>query len=190
MMTEPIFRLTVEQYHAMIEAGVIGDDDPVELLEGALVFKMGKNPAHRICMAKLQRTLPASLPPGFSAQFQDPITLEDGEPEPDAAVIRGVAEDYRGGHPGPADVALVIEVSDRTLARDRGIKLRSYARAGIAAYWIIDLEGRAVEAYGEPDPSAAEPAYGRREVFDAAGAVPLTIGGAACGTIRVADLLP
>src|SRR5438132_6163993 len=132
---EPVFRLSVEQYHAMIEAGVLTDDDPVELLEGVLVFRMPKNPPHRISIAKLERAIRPLLPSNASIQWQDPITLSDGEPEPDIAVIRGQAEDYPDCHPGPDDVYLVVEVADTTLARDRGIKLRSYARAGIAIYW-------------------------------------------------------
>src|SRR3954471_4448142 len=147
---EPVFRLTVEQYHQMIDAGVLTDDDPVELLEGVLVFKMPKKPKHRVALAKLDRAMRALLPAAMSIQLQEPITLNDGEPEPDAAVFRGLPEDHADRHPGPGEVALVVEVSDSTLTRDRGIKLRSYARAGLRIYWIVDLVGRAIEVYTDP----------------------------------------
>src|SRR2546421_6492315 len=85
---EPVFLLTVEQYHTMIEAGVLTDDDPVELLEGVLVFKMPKNPRHRLAVRLLLDAINGLLPPGWHTQSQEPVTLEDGEPEPDGAVVR------------------------------------------------------------------------------------------------------
>src|SRR5437762_1298817 len=106
---EPVFRLSVEQYHTMIETGVLTDDDPVELLEGVLVFKMPKKPPHRYVVQTAQDVIRAILPAGWGYQAQEPITLQDGEPEPDGAVIRGSQHDYLSRHPGPADVALVIE---------------------------------------------------------------------------------
>lgn len=189
-VSEPIFRLSVAQYHAMIARGVLTDDDPVELVEGVLLFRMGKAPPHRIGLARVARALGALLPPQFSVQLQDPITLDDGEPEPDAAVIRGAAEDYPDRHPGPAEVLLVIEVADATLSRDRGIKLRSYARAGIVQYWIVNLEGRSVEVHREPEVVADEPQYRSRVVYAADGSIPLTLDGALVGNVPVAALLP
>src|SRR5207248_7112241 len=85
---EPVFRLSVQQYHAMIDAGVLTDDDPVELLEGILVLKSSKKPTHRLALIKLQRAISAILPATASLQTQEPITLADGEPEPDLSVIR------------------------------------------------------------------------------------------------------
>src|SRR5438105_15908107 len=103
---EPVFRLTVQQYHAMIDAGVLTDDDPVELLEGILVFKMPKKPAHRLVVRKLVKAIEKLLPEGYFVLSQEPITLSSGEPEPDAAVVRGSDEDYAMKHPGPADVTM------------------------------------------------------------------------------------
>src|SRR5258706_12768291 len=86
---EPVFRLTVPQYHTMIDAGVLTDDDPVELLEGILVFKMPKKPAHRLALRKLVKAIEKLLPDGYFVLSQEPITLDGSEPEPDAASIRG-----------------------------------------------------------------------------------------------------
>lgn len=147
---EELFTLTVAQFHDMVRFGIIAEDDPVELIEGLLITKMSKNAPHRIALARAIRVLSASLLPGFSIQSQDPITLADSEPEPDACVIAGLPEDYPNGHPGPADVSLVIEVADSSLKLDRGAKLTAHARAGIPVYWLVNLSARTVEVYESP----------------------------------------
>jgi Uma2 family endonuclease len=190
--SEPIFRLTVEQYHAMIRAGELTEDDPVELLEGILVFKMPKNTPHSVVTGLARREIERLLPGGWHVRVQDPVTLADGEPEPDAAVVRGAVEDYLVEHPGPVDVALAIEVADSSLARDRSIKLRSYARAGIVAYWIINLVERQVEACSVPDPNAVpEPRYTVTQIYRPGEDVPLVLPGIGqVGAVAVAKLLP
>jgi Uma2 family endonuclease len=147
---EPVFRLSVAQYHAMIRGGVLTDDDPVELLEGILVVKMPKNPPHETAVGKCQDELPKLLPPGWIVRLQAPVTLMDGEPEPDVAIVRGSRPDYATRHPGPADIGAIIELADTTLERDRGIKLRGYARAGIQTYCVVNLADRIAELYLRP----------------------------------------
>ena len=188
---EPIFRLSVDQYHELVRTGNLGEDDPVELLEGILVFKMPKNTPHVTCTKLTRRAVERALPEGWHYLSQDPVTLADGEPEPDGAVVRGRIEDYAQSHPGPGDVALVVEVADTSLSRDRGIKLRSYARAGIPAYWIINLVERQVEVFGDAvTPAEVEPTYRRRETFGPGQGIPLTVPGAGVQHIPVSDLLP
>jgi len=187
---EPVYRMTVAQYHTALRAGVFEEGDPIELLEGLMVQKMPKKPPHVVALARLLRALTPHIPAAWSTRSQDPITLEDGEPEPDLAVILGRAEDYLARHPGPADIALVIEVSDTTLDRDRGIKLRSYARAGLPAYWIVNLVDRCVEVYTSPDAAASTPTYRTRTTWDPGDAVELAFGGASWGEVRVDDVLP
>lgn len=187
---EHVFRLSVKQYHAMIDAGVLTDDDPVELLEGILVFKMPKKPAHRLALRKLFKAIDPMLPKQFFIQLQEPITLTDGEPEPDAAVISGTDEEFANRHPGPADVPWVIEVSDSTLVRDRGAKLRSYASAGIPIYWIVDLNSRTVERYTDPDPNSGPAIYRTTQVFDAQSVIDVTVDTMKLGEITVSDILP
>jgi hypothetical protein len=186
---EPLFRLSIRQYHAMIEAGVLTDDDPVELIEGILVYKVPKKPSHRIALAKLQRIITPLLPSNLSLQTQEPITLADGEPEPDAAIFRGKPEDYTDRHPGADDVLVVVEVADTTLARDRGIKLRSYARANLSIYWIVDLIGQTIEVYTEPDPQTTPPTYGQPKIYDRASIIPLEIQGKTIASIPVESIL-
>lgn len=186
---EPVFPISVERYHAMIDAGVLTDDDPVELLEGVLVFRMPKKPSHRLKNQQLARLFRTTVPPGWFYQSQEPITLADGEPEPDGAVVRGREEDYADRHPGPADVALVIEVADTTLQRDRGIKLRSYARAGIQHYWIINLVDRSLEVYSGPLAAAPTPTYRDRIVLTRGARIELPLDAAGVDPIDVGQLL-
>lgn len=188
--TEPIWRLTVDQYHQMIRLGILTEDDQVELLEGWLVTKMGKNPPHRIANRRLRRAIESRLPQGWYLESQEPLTAEESEPEPDAYVARGESEEYPTGHPRPEDIVLVIEVSDTTLARDRTIKKRIYARGGVAIYWIINLIERQIEVYSNPTGSDPRPEYRLRKDYGSDEAVPLVIGGQLIGEIPVRELLP
>jgi Uma2 family endonuclease len=78
-------------------------------------------------------------------EAQEPITTADSEPDPDVMVVRGARRNYRERHPGPGDVGLVVEVADTTLQRNRGVKLRLYAAAGIPTYWIVNQSERRIE---------------------------------------------
>jgi hypothetical protein len=97
----PLYRMTIAQYHHMIEAGILTEDDQLELLEGFLVTQMPKNLAHRFTTQSLREVLTAFLPAGYLVDDQEPITTVDSEPEPDIAVIRGVRRDFLNRHPSP-----------------------------------------------------------------------------------------
>ena len=185
-----IWRLSVEQYHEMIRAGILTADDPVELLEGWLVYKMPKNPPHRIATRLTQDALEAIVPAGWYVDSQEPITLDDSEPEPDVTIVRGATRSYRDRHPGPADLALVVEIADAMLDRDRGTKKRLYARAGIAIYWIINLAENILEVYTDPSGATEEPDYRQRRDYGSSDFVPVVIEGGEVGRIAVRDLLP
>ncbi|HEX8203864.1 MAG TPA: Uma2 family endonuclease, partial [Isosphaeraceae bacterium] len=126
--SETIFRLSVEQYHEMARAGILTRDDRVELLEGWLVAKMTKHPPHVIATGLIHDALRGMAPAGWFVTQEGPVTTLDSEPEPDLALIRGTRRDYRDRHPGPQDVALVVEVADASLPRDRTLKKTIYAR--------------------------------------------------------------
>lgn len=119
MPKEPIWRLQVRQYYDMIDAGILTDDDPVELLEGWLVTKISKAPPHRIATQLTREALAQLAPPGWYVDDQEPITTTDSEPEPDVVIVRGDRRDYTERHPYADEVALVVEVADTTLQRDR-----------------------------------------------------------------------
>src|SRR5689334_15849126 len=109
--TLPIYRLSVEQYHAMIQHGILTPEDRVELIHGWLVPKMGQNPPHRVSVGKVRRALERILPADWYADSQMPVTFTGSEPEPDVTVARVEFAEDPTCHPGPADVALVVEVS-------------------------------------------------------------------------------
>ncbi|MFN8446866.1 MAG: Uma2 family endonuclease, partial [Caldilineaceae bacterium] len=126
-----LWRISVEQYHAMIRSGAFDEDAPIELLEGWLVEKMPKSPSPALATDLVAEYLRAAIRPGWFVRTQDPITLTDSEPEPDVCVIKGNLRQYAQQHPQATDVGLVIEISDSSLGKDRGSKKRIYAHAGI-----------------------------------------------------------
>jgi Uma2 family endonuclease len=188
--TEPVYRFTVEQWHEMIDQGTLTADDPVELIEGVPVFKMPKNPPHTTCNGRLSRLMDQILRAGWHYRSQEPVTFADGEPEPDGAVVRGSVDDYADRHPGPAEIGLVIEIADSTLDRDRSGKRRSYARAAIGCYWIVNLVDQKVEVYTDPDPVAAVPVYRGERILDRGQSVEIILDGKTVGQIQVDALLP
>lgn len=185
-----LYRFTVEKYHALVAAGVLTRDTKCELLEGYLVNKMPQDPPHGGSVKALNRRIGRLLPDGWTLSVQSPITLADGEPEPDVAVVRGDDRTYFRRHPGPTDFGVVIEVADSSLAYDRRDKGRTYARAGLPVYWIVNLvEGR-LEVYTDPRPAADPPGYAARTDYTPGQAVPLTLAGVEVAAVPVADLLP
>jgi Uma2 family endonuclease len=151
---------------------------------------MTKKPPHRISTGLTRQALARVVPANWYVDTQEPITLEDSEPEPDVVVVRGNTRDYQDGHPGAQDVALVVEVSDTTLERDRGTKRRIYARAGILVYWLINLIENRVEVYTNPTGATDEPDYQQQQFYSASDTLPLIIEGTEVGQIAVRDLLP
>jgi Uma2 family endonuclease len=187
---EPIWRLRVHQYHEMIRNGILTDDDPVEFLEGLLVLKMPKNPPHRITTQVTREALSQIVPSGWYVDDQEPITTKDSEPEPDVAIVQGDRRDYVDRHPYADEVALVVEVADTTLQRDRTSKKRLYARAGITIYWIINLVERQIEVYTKPLSNAEEPDYQERTDFTLEAMIPVIINNQVIAEIKVQSLFP
>jgi Uma2 family endonuclease len=189
MMPIPVHRFTVAQYHRMIAAGVLTENDRVELLEGWIVDKMPQHPAHAGTISILLSKLQAKLSRGWIVRVQSPITLEDSEPEPDLAVVRGPEEKYLTAHPSPEDIAIVIEVADSTVEHDRTVKARAYARARLPIYWIVNLVELQVEVYSQPR-SGKTPAYRRHESFGVEYGAPVVVAGREIGGIPVRHLFP
>jgi Uma2 family endonuclease len=174
----------------MAQHGILDDDAPVELLEGWLVQKMTKHPPHSIVTRRVRQALAGVLPEGWYADPQEPITLSDSEPEPDVRVARAEVADDPKRHPGPQDVALVVEVADTSLRRDRGTKKRVYARAGIPVYWIANLPERRFEVYTDPTGPATRPDYRHQQNYGPDDEIPVVLNGAEVGRLPVRELLP
>jgi Uma2 family endonuclease len=174
----------------MIEAGILTEEDRVELLEGVLVPKMPKNPLHWLTVRLLRRLLEGLNIAGHFVHCQDPVTSADSEPEPDLALVAGQDTDFFHGNPTLDRVPLVIEVADTTLTCDRNIKKRIYAKAGVPAYWIVNLLDRHIEVYTSPLVTGSEPDYSNREVFAVGSFVNVIVAGVALGQIEVAAVFP
>jgi Uma2 family endonuclease len=143
------WRFTVHDYHRMGEAGILHEDDRVELIEGELVEMTAIGTRHFSCVNRLNRLFVMNVGDDAIVSVQNPVRLNEyNEPQPDLAVIR--PRDYRESLPEPDDVLLLIEVSDTTLAYDRGVKLPLYARAGIMEVWIVDLAGETIACHTDP----------------------------------------
>ncbi len=183
-------RFSVAEYHKLIEIGILTEDDNLELLDGYLVHKMSRNPPHDAALQLIQEKLPRLLPAGWCLRMQSAVTLSRSEPEPDAAIVRGNARTYATQHPGPADIGLVIEVADSTLASDRIDKGRIYAEAGIAYYWIVNLVDGQIEVYTLPSAATAAPAFAHRQDYHLGDNVPLMLDAAVTANIAVRELLP
>lgn len=186
----PIYRLAVAQYHAMARAGILDEDAPVELLEGWLVQKMTKDPAHRAATHRVRRALERLVTVGWYVDSQEPITLAESEPEPDVVVVRGQTEDYLDRHPGPREVGLVVEVADASLRTDREAKKRAYAAAGIPIYWIVNLKEHQIEVYTEPHATRKTSTYRERRNYGAPDTIPVVLDGVEIGRLAVRELLP
>jgi Uma2 family endonuclease len=145
-------RITVGEYHRMIEAGILGENEHVQLLSGTLVAMTPQGRPHARVVQRLNRLLVRAIGDDLEVLTQLPLTLlDESEPEPDLAVVR--AEDAQSGEHHPRTALLVVEVAGDSLRLDRQSKAALYAQAGIPEYWIANLAEATVEVHREPDPA-------------------------------------
>jgi hypothetical protein len=164
----------------------VEDDDRVELINGYLVTKMGKNPPHVWAVDSLEELIRPRLSAArWTVRRESPARIPTyDEPEPDLVIARGPRRTYRRRHPEPADIALIIEVGDTSYPRDRGEKWTAYARDQIPVYWIVNLINGQVEVY--TDPRAGR--YQSCAVYHAGDTIPLVIDGRRRAQIAVDDI--
>jgi Uma2 family endonuclease len=142
---------TVDDYHRMLETGILTEGDRVELLNGQIIEMNPQLPPHAATTQRAFRYLDRLLETVAYVRMQLPITLKPkSEPEPDIAVVRLDANEYGDRHPTANDIFLIIEVADSTLLSDRQQKKTIYAKAGISDYWILDVNTRQVYVFREP----------------------------------------
>ena len=178
-------RFTVADYYRMLEAGILAEDDRVELLGGQVVDMSPMGPPHAAAAEQARDVLQAAL--GARAQARDsrPVGLgEYDEPLPDLAVVRPRADRYATAHPTAAEIFWLVEVADSSLARDRWTKPAIYAAAGVREVWVVNLPERVLEVYRAP----GLPGYEDRQTHQrGAGVAPLAFPEL---RLAVADLLP
>lgn len=183
----PMHRLTVDQYHRLVESGILHEDERVELLDGWLVEKMPQNPPHSGTVHHVTLRLSKVLGDDWVIRERSPITTSTSEPEPDIAVVKPPPEQYFGRHPGSRQIGLLIEVSDSTVEQDR-LKSAIYAAASVPAYWLINLPERQIEVSSGPMPRKGQ--YRQRVVYSENDRIPVVLGGSELTVFRVKDLLP
>jgi Uma2 family endonuclease len=182
-------KFTLDEYHKMIEQGVLSSGEPYELLEGNLVNKMSHGTAHDNVMDLIEGLFPSLTLGNWFVRCQRAISLAPSEPEPAYAIVRGPRSRYASAHPGPADVGLVIEVSDSSLLIDRHDKGSIYARANLPVYWVVNVVDRVIEVYTQPAGAGEGAAYAKRDDYPVGAAVPVVLDGVTVGTIAVADVM-
>ena len=147
-------RFSVDDYHRMLEVGILGEDDRVELIDGEIVSMSAVGCLHAGTVNRLNSFLVRTLGDRAVVAVQNPVQLsDDTEPEPDLAVLLPRDDFYSTAHPLPPDVLLLIEVGDSSFLADRRAKLPRYARAGIRESWLINLEASEIERHTNPDHS-------------------------------------
>jgi len=164
MNTPALHRFSAEEYHRLVEVGILASKDRVELIDGAIHDMSPIGPLHGGVVNRLIRFFGNKAKNRWIISAQNPVGLDKfSEPQPDVVLLKPAPDDYVSHHPAPDDVYLLIEVSDSTLDFDRGKKLRLYARAGISEFWIVNLQDSTVEVYREPHFTG----YENRAVFKA-----------------------
>ncbi len=178
------------RYDRLVEAGIFGPEDRIELLDGLLVAREPQGARHATVVALVRAALEKAFGSAYHVREEKPIALDErSEPEPDIVVVPGRPRDYLDAH--PSRPVLVVEVADTSLALDRLRKGSMYARAGIADYWVVNLIDEVLEVYREPvrAPTGQDAwKYDSVRLLRRNGVVtPLA---APRARIRVADLLP
>ena len=145
---------SVRDYYRMAEAGILGEDDRVELIEGEIIEMAPIGPRHASTVDRLGAVLSDSVRGKLIVRVQNPLRISEvSEPQPDLMLLHPRDDFYAADHPAPEDVLLVIEVADSSAGYDRSIKLPLYARAGVLEVWLIYVGLPEVEIYREPSPT-------------------------------------
>jgi Uma2 family endonuclease len=171
------WRFTADQYQRMGETGILCEDDRVELIDGVIVEMTPVGLRHIATVDRCNREFTRQVGDRAIVRVQSPLRVSPrSEPQPDVTILRDRADFYAGGHAGPADVLLVVEVSEISLAYDRRVKLRLYAEAGVPEVWLVNLRDDCIEASYEP----AGGRYQQRELLQR---------GAACSPHALPEVL-
>jgi Uma2 family endonuclease len=146
----PTRKFTADEWERLVELGIFGEDERLELIDGDIVEMAPIGNDHAVCVANLNELLVLGVRKRALVWGNGPTRVAiDSVPEPDLALLR--RRSYKAGSPRPDDILLIVEVADSSLRYDRTTKLRLYARAGIAEYWIVDVAGGAIEGYRSPE---------------------------------------
>jgi Uma2 family endonuclease len=144
-------RFTADEYQQMGKAGILREDDRVELIDGEVVAKMTIGPRHNAAVNRLLRLFASLAGDTAIVQVQGSVRLDFyTEPEPDVVLLRPRADFYASALPGSSDVLLVVEVAESSIDYDRLVKAELYARLGVVEYWLVDLNADVVTRHTDP----------------------------------------
>ncbi|MBD2122706.1 Uma2 family endonuclease [Trichocoleus sp. FACHB-262] len=144
-------QFTVAKYHQMVEAGILTEDDRVELLEGEVIELWSISSRHAACVNRLTYLFHDRLRERAIVRVQNPVELSDrSEPQPDLVLLQLRPNLYEAGYPQAQDILLLVEVADTTVEFDQEIKMPLYAKSGVREVWLVDLNENAIAIYREP----------------------------------------
>ena len=141
---------TVHDYHKMVDAGILCEDDRVELIRGEVLAMSPIGPRHSAAVLRATQALVRLVGDHAIVGVQGSIRLDEyDEPQPDIYLLRPKVDFYASGHAGAADIFLIIEMADSSLNYDRTVKMELYAETGVPEYWIADIANECVIAYSD-----------------------------------------
>ncbi|MBD2571197.1 Uma2 family endonuclease [Anabaena lutea] len=144
-------RFNISQYHQMNKAGILKEDDRVELINGEIIEMSPIGTRHTACVNRLNSLFSQLLAKKVIVAVQNPIILNNlSEPQPDIALLKPRADFYETGHPQPQDILLLVEVADSSIEYDREVKIPLYASSGISEIWLVDIEEQVITVYRYP----------------------------------------
>lgn len=186
---ETPYLISTAEFYRMLESEVFPEEARVGLWNGWIYEKMSKTQAHAVASILATTTLTQVLPPGWCLSGENPFTLTQNKaPLPDMIVLRGQGKDYITRRPEAADIGLLVEFSHNNLRIDTGSKLEAYARAGVIAYWVLNLKDNVIQVYQNPIPS--EGRYASIKIAERGDSIPFALDGTLVATIAALDLLP
>jgi Uma2 family endonuclease len=145
-------RFTVDEYYRMAQVGILSEQDRVELIDGEVLPMSPIGSRHSATVDRVNHAFNSRLSGRAIVRVQGPVRLDlYTEPEPDILLLRPRADFYASGHPGPADVLLIVEVADSSIGYDRDVKAYIYARSGVPEYWLLDLNENVLIRHASPD---------------------------------------
>jgi len=177
-------RFSVDEYHRMAATGILHEDDRVELIEGEIVEMTPIGRRHMAAVDYLNRRVTQGCGDRAIVRIQGAVRLSpQSEPQPDLLLLKPRTDFYRNADAGPDDVLLLVEVAETSLDYDRTVKARLYGRAGIAEYWLVDLDGGQIEIHRTPSPD------GYRDLQRRPRGEPIAPGSFPDITVTVADIV-
>lgn len=135
----------------MVDAGILCEDDRVELIRGEILEMSPIGPRHSAAVLRANNTLLRLVGDRAIVGVQGSIRLDEyDEPQPDIYLLRPKDDFYASGHAGPSDTFLIVEMADSSLEYDQSVKMQLYAETGVPEYWIADIRNDCLIAYSDP----------------------------------------